>query len=626
MSYYWELIAPGESSPSALSDLGWRVVRVSGAGYPPVDQISYVADPHQGAVFDGFKVRPRQVTLVLRSLGGLSALHDARRKLSDAVRPDLASSSPATLVYNGGGCSLRLDVHYAGGLEFGPQYNSEAVALRLVAYDPYWRSGLSSSATLSTSAQLPDGRYVYYRDASSSAWGVLGGLFAYGAGEGSIEALAAAGSLLYAGGAFDNIGGVTACQIAVYNGSSWSAVGGGMNGVVYAIAAGAGDKIYAGGSFTEAGGVSACRIAVYANGSWSSVGSGMNNTVLAVAVGIDGTLYAGGQFDQADGATACRIAAWDGSSWSDLDGGMDERVTAIVVGADGTVYACGYFTTAGSTTVNYIAAWNGSAWSDLGGGLDNYAYAMALAADGRLYVAGAFTTAGSQSVDGIAVWDGTSWSSPPGLDLQSATAVYELGFDADGVLYFSGDFILPGTIWMEDAGFARYNGAIAYPPDIDLPPAGAQQYAGPFCLYDNKLAFGGYAYTEQTIGSGSPVAAGISSVSAAGDAYVFPSITIRGPGVVRSIRNETTGEELLLDLDILDGETITIGLDPLDKSIVSDWRGDVLRDLLPNSDFATWHLAPGANKITALVADSGSATSITITWRDAWWSLDGVNG
>jgi hypothetical protein len=57
---------------------------------------------------------------------------------------------------------------------------------------------------------------------------------------------------LYAGGDFTQAGGSAANDIAQWNGSSWSALGSGMNYAVYALAA-SGGTLYAGGIFTTAG-------------------------------------------------------------------------------------------------------------------------------------------------------------------------------------------------------------------------------------------------------------------------------------------------------------------------------------------------------------------------------------
>jgi len=145
------------------------------------------------------------------------------------------------------------------------------------------------------------------------------------------------GSELYAGGSFTTAGGVSANRIAKWNGSSWSALGSGMDATVNALAA-VGSDLYAGGDFTTAGGVSATRIAKWNGSSWSALGSGLNGTVYQLAVsGSD--LYAGGYFTTAGGVIANRIAKWNGSSWSALGSGVNNSVSAFAVESSGKIYA-----------------------------------------------------------------------------------------------------------------------------------------------------------------------------------------------------------------------------------------------------------------------------------------------
>jgi hypothetical protein len=68
-----------------------------------------------------------------------------------------------------------------------------------------------------------------------------------------VNALAVSGGTLYAGGWFINAGGNAANNIAQWDGSSWSALGSGMNNDVNALAV-SGGTLYAGGGFTTAGG------------------------------------------------------------------------------------------------------------------------------------------------------------------------------------------------------------------------------------------------------------------------------------------------------------------------------------------------------------------------------------
>lgn len=192
---------------------------------------------------------------------------------------------------------------------------------------------------------------------------------------------------------------------------SWSALGTGTNDTVYSTATGPDGTLYAGGNFTSAGGVSANRIAKWDGTTWRALGAGMNlSNVEALAVAPDGTLYAGGSFTTAGGVSANRIAKWNGTTWSALATGLNDSVTALAVAPDGTLYAAGYFTTAGGVSANRIAKWNGSAWSALGTGMNNDVYALAVAANGTLYAGGRFSSANGVSANRIASWNGTTWA------------------------------------------------------------------------------------------------------------------------------------------------------------------------------------------------------------------------
>ncbi len=102
---------------------------------------------------------------------------------------------------------------------------------------------------------------------------------------------------------------------------------------------GSGEALYAGGDFTTAGGVVVNYIAKWNGTSWSALGSGMDDDVRALTVFDDGSgeaLYAGGDFTTAGGVAADRIAKWNGTSWSALASGMDVIVNDLTVFDDGS--------------------------------------------------------------------------------------------------------------------------------------------------------------------------------------------------------------------------------------------------------------------------------------------------
>jgi hypothetical protein len=178
------------------------------------------------------------------------------------------------------------------------------------------------------------------------------------------------GPALYAGGYFGTAGGVAASRIARWDGASWSAVGGGIQGPsVWSLAVyddGSGSALYAGGAFSAF--VGGNRITKWDGASWSPLGSGVNANVNALTVYDDGSgpaLYAGGDFTTAGGVAANRIAKWDGSSWSALGSGLSGNVnpgdvSALTVYDDGNappgLVAGGDFITSPSGD-SYVARW-----------------------------------------------------------------------------------------------------------------------------------------------------------------------------------------------------------------------------------------------------------------------------
>jgi hypothetical protein len=181
------------------------------------------------------------------------------------------------------------------------------------------------------------------------------------------------GEELYIGGSFATAGGVSANGIARWDGSTWSALGSGVDGFgVLALKVyddGGGDDLYAGGIFTAAGGTPANYIAKWDGSTWSALGSGVGSPVFALGVYDHSSargLYVGGDFDEAGGTPANYIARWDGSSWGVLGSGMDSGVVALAAYDDGggeALYAGGSFRKAGGMSSAYFAEWSCGAGS-----------------------------------------------------------------------------------------------------------------------------------------------------------------------------------------------------------------------------------------------------------------------
>lgn len=146
-------------------------------------------------------------------------------------------------------------------------------------------------------------------DPVSGVWSALGTGMDY-----QVNALATLPSGdLAAGGDFTTADGVSANRIALWNGTNWSALGTGMHagspalGRVGALTTLPNGDVVAGGSFTTAGGVSTAHIARWDGTSWLALGSGMNAPVHALAC-LPNALVAGGHFTTAGGLTSAYYA------------------------------------------------------------------------------------------------------------------------------------------------------------------------------------------------------------------------------------------------------------------------------------------------------------------------------
>jgi hypothetical protein len=288
------------------------------------------------------------------------------------------------------------------------------------------------------------------------------------------------GPALYAAGSFATIAGVSASNIARWDGATWSALGSGVNGSVNALAVfddGSGPALYAGGSFGLAGGVAARRVARWNGVTWSALGTGLNGgaapAVIALAAFDDGSgpaLFVGGLFATAGAVSAANIATWNGTSWSALGSGTDAIVRSFASFDDGSgAVLCvgGEFLTAGGVAMNRVGTWNGTSWAALGGGVANggalgtSVKALRVFDDGNgpaLYAGGGFLTAGTGSAPHIAKWNGTGWSGlASGFDKQVfAITVFDDG--SGPALYASGSFATATGVPMN--ALAKWTGTV----------------------------------------------------------------------------------------------------------------------------------------------------------------------
>lgn len=164
---------------------------------------------------------------------------------------------------------------------------------------------------------------------------------------------------MYVGGNFATANGVTVNGVCYWNGTTFVALSTGLTftglqGIGYALAFSADGALYVGGSFDTAGGVTAANIAKWNGFSFSPLGTGLGNTPRTLYFAPDGTLYTGGIFDTAGGYTLPdRAARWNGSIWFPIDVDLSGTNTVYTItGANDGTLVIGWGATSGTATVS----------------------------------------------------------------------------------------------------------------------------------------------------------------------------------------------------------------------------------------------------------------------------------
>lgn len=297
-----------------------------------------------------------------------------------------------------------------------------------------------------------------------------GGLSVQGYGRGLTVFDAGSGPELCVTGSFTTAGGVSARNVARFDGSTWSAFGAGLFGEGWAFAAfegrlvaggdfltqgsvvewdgaswsplggvtvggvsrllvhdeGAGPVLFAGGklkTLPAGSGPSPGGLARWDGASWSALGqlNGQNREVRALCAYDEGSgglaFFAGGWFDDADGLAVENLVRVELGAYSAVGEGdfLDDAVRALASHDDGSgaaLYAGGLFQTAGGAPIPHVARWRSGEWEPVGAGLPGPVYALVEHDDGSgpaLFAGGDFPTLGS-----LARWDGSSWTTVGG--------------------------------------------------------------------------------------------------------------------------------------------------------------------------------------------------------------------
>ena len=322
------------------------------------------------------------------------------------------------------------------------------------------------------------------------------------------------GDALFVGGMFDSAGGVPASAVAKWDGAAWQPVGSGMTGDIYTAIErfatfdedGAGPqppRLFAGGHFSHAGTTLVNCLSRWDGSQWSAVGGGVTggpidtNTVTAMIVHDDGTgaaLFVGGLFAQAGGQVSPCVARWTGSQWQALGSGFPVTgnhgvLDFAVFDPDhagplpAMVHAAGYLVSTTILNLGNLARWTGTEWQSIAGpapasaGVQHPVQALQVWDDDgagpnepALFAAGRFTNIwpvqplSTIPYRRVAKWTGEGWEQMAG-GIDTSDAFDLMLFDPDGAgaaterLLVAGEFTRVGGATIRAEGVAQWSGA-----------------------------------------------------------------------------------------------------------------------------------------------------------------------
>ncbi len=269
-----------------------------------------------------------------------------------------------------------------------------------------------------------------------------------------------------------------------------SPLGGGTNGPVRVLLPLNNGHLLVAGTFTQAGTTAAQNVAVWDGSTYHALGAGIGGTV-ACAVEHDGHLYLGGR--ELDGEAD--LARWDGNTWSFIQvfAGTPHAVHALHV-HDGTLYAAGEGTGFASTE-HTVKQLDDGEWSSVGEPFNDAVLTLA-SFNGELVAGGAFTTHTGPTeplILRVAHLTGTVWTQlGEGLDATVRTLL-----PVGDMLYAGGDRHVDGAYTF---GMARIGTDGGWEPLLDgqavFPVANDHAWISTLVDLGGVIGFGGHFTVE----------------------------------------------------------------------------------------------------------------------------------
>ena len=553
----------------------------------------------------------------------IGAVQTNRNALIELVKPDLVPNQQAMVIRYQGETTAGLKASepvdikcvYVSGLDTGLQRDFERANIIFEIQDAYLQKDGNSAVSLDYNDTLANANYIVKRD-RLGVWSAMAGV------TGEIKSIVQhpITKEIYIGTHGVNIGGdPNADYLAKWDVATdaWIAVVAGLTGNIYDMLFDSSGNLYIVGNFINAGDANGDYIVMWDGSSLSSLGTGLNDWANTLKFDQSGNLYVGGNFTSAGGvANTARIAKWNGTTWVTVGGGIASgAVYSIDFNKDfSTLYITGSFTNHGDANGDYITAYSvsGNSYSSLSTGLNNIGSKVFVDDKNDLYIGGVFTTAGGITCNHIVKWNTSKFFTLGEGTNNNVYVIKNLNDD----LFISGVFTTAGDVSLSDRTAIYLGNGIYKPLDINFP--GSPTVYGLLLDYQNNMYFG---FTT----SGSAETAGDDIITNGGTAVTYPIITVTGPGLLRQIVNTTTGKGLYFNnLTLLAGEVITMDLRPGRISMVSTFRGSMLGYVLPGSSY-DFPLTPGTNRIATFIdGTTDSNTTATMQWKENYHGIDGA--
>ena len=300
---------------------------------------------------------------------------------------------------------------------------------------------------------------------------------------GNSVSLSSDGTIVAIGSFLNDGNGIDSGHTRIYSwgGSSWSQLGGDINGEAVGDFSGSSVSLSSDGAIVAIGArrndgngtwSGHTRIYSWDGSSWSQLGGDLNGegaydqSGYSVSLSSDGTVVAiGANGNVGNGVNSghTRIYSWDGTSWSQLGGDIDGEAehdqsgNSVSLSSDGTMVAIGARYNGDYSGHTRIYSWDGSIWSQLGEDIDGEAadnasgYSVSLSSDGTVVAIGASGDSTNGTWSGhtrIYAWDGSDWNQI-GSDIDGEAASDGSGcsvsLSSDGTVVAIGAFMNDGN-------------------------------------------------------------------------------------------------------------------------------------------------------------------------------------